>query len=130
MAVLFRMKFAHGVSSRGRKAQREIEIAIVHGSIPADVQLMPAHQTLERRWVKRIAKEQLIVDELSSSGQIVQKPADGHVCNRVEFVEVNSEFVMKRAPVGFFQFAFVWWQAWSTGVIDEVKNFARVSTVS
>jgi hypothetical protein len=66
------------------KAQGEIEVTIVEGSIPAYTQLMAAHQSSYRLWIERLPEEVEIILVKVLSPQLASKPSDGHIRDRKE----------------------------------------------
>ena len=56
-----------------------VKIAIVQRSVPAHVNLRPAHQTVDRFRVERVAQQLEVSFMLASSFEIMLEASDGHV---------------------------------------------------
>src|SRR4051812_1830618 len=81
-----------------------IEIAIVNLSLPTDADRVATHQSIDGCGIKRVYQQFHILVELAIVPQISGKTRDRKICNRVEFVENDSEMRGQLAFVISFQF--------------------------
>src|SRR5262245_5581263 len=94
---------AHICAPAGRQIEREVEVAVVESSIPADVDLMTTHQGLDGRGVVRVSEFVEIRVEFSFAFQVAAEASDGDVGDGVEAGEDDSEARLKFAAVVRFE---------------------------
>ncbi len=61
------------------KAEGEVEVAVVKRAIPSDADLMPAHQTGQRIWIKGFSEKSEVISLLPQVGQMCSKSSQGHI---------------------------------------------------
>ncbi len=57
-----------GSSMIDRKAEGEVEVAVIKRAIPSDADLMPAHQTGQRIWIKGFSEKREVISLLPQVG--------------------------------------------------------------
>ena len=58
---------------------------------------------------------------ITGMDQIDQKPADGHICNRIKIVKYYPELIIKFSFIILLQFRLRRWQECTNRVIDKIK---------
>lgn len=79
-----------------------IEIAIVQSSVPSDGNCVSAHQVRDGLWIERLGQPLHVVFIVSGSQEKLQEPADRHVRDAEEVVELDAKLMIESAAkVGF-----------------------------
>lgn len=107
--------------TRCRQREGEIEIAVVHRAVPADVQLMTTHQLVERGGIERISEQLQILLGRALAVQVVQETADRNVRDRDQAREADAEACGEFAPICLLKRVLIRWQAWPAGVEHKVQ---------
>ena len=99
-----------------------IEVAIVQSSVPSDGNRVPAHQTRYGLWIERLGQLLHVLRIVARSQQKLQKPADWHVGNAEEMVELDAEFVIEHPPKIGFQRSLWWREECTYRIVNQVQN--------
>ena len=81
------------------QAESQIKIAVIEGSIPADADLVPAHQPLYRLRVEGLSKEVEVVFLLVLSAQFGPESSQRHVREGQEAIKPDAEALAQFSPV-------------------------------
>ena len=89
--------------------QHLIEVAVVQSSIPSDGDGIAAHQARDGLWIERLGQPIHVVLVVAGSQEKLQEPADRHVRDAEEMIELDAELVIEHAAKIGFQRS-LWWR--------------------
>ena len=92
-----------GRGGAGGKSEREIEVAVVEGSVPGHGNLVSAHERSDGIGVESILEDAHVSIKLFFAFEVSFESSDGNVCDGVEVGEVDSESVVEFAVVIVFE---------------------------
>ena len=104
------------------QAKGQIKIAVIKGSIPADADLAPAHQSRQCFLIECVSKKPHISFGLALPDKLLPEAPEGHVRYGEEISESDSKTVMQFVPVFFLKGKLRRRQEWPSRVIYKVEG--------
>src|SRR6476659_1615701 len=105
-----------------RQIQHLVEIAIVDIAPPIDGDEISAHHVLEIGVEMSVAQQIDVAIELSLGDKDRAEPLDGHVCKRIEPIELDAVTLAEHALVIGFQRLLRRRQRWPLRIIDKIEH--------
>ena len=107
-----------------RESKGEVEVAVIKGSIPANADLLAAHQSPHGLGVKGFSQESQIISLLILAVQLCPKPSEGHIGDGEKTGKRDAEASAQLTPVIFFQNLLRGGQKRPSRIVDEVQGQA------
>jgi len=103
------------------KAQHLIEVTVVEFTAIPNAESVAAHQAFHSRRIEAVCEQFEVFIPSALLAQILGKAGNGLVCDRIEFVENNPEFLLKDTLVVGFEFRLGSGQRGADRIVNEVQ---------
>lgn len=98
-----------------------VEIAIINLAPPSDAERVATHEAIDRCGIECVAEQVHVIIEFTAVFQPTLEPRNGHVCDREEMVELDSEMGAQFAFVIGLQLCLIPGQEVTAWIIDKIE---------
>jgi hypothetical protein len=113
-----------------REPDGQVEVAVIEGAIPANADLVAAHQAFHSLGIERFSEELEIVLFLTLSIELPPKSSQGHIGDREEVGKRNVKTLTQLAAVILFKGRLGRRKKRSSRIIDKIQGQLRMRSIA